>query len=215
MGGWFQCRYNLRIARDEWQHCLFSHLLWTSDLPSEPGNYLRKKRVTCGFSQQGLSLSTGVPVFTAAQGNHDNHICLYFLSPWCFWFHLFSTHQGSQHLVSFLIINKSMLIWVCFVRNIEENKNGKMVCGLINCSIPSLHLLFLNFHWLVTCSFDLSEGAFVVCRDTKKTLLCRYICLVDEKKNASSVFSHGGAPLDLSIFLSLPKSQRVAGGFDL
>lgn len=55
----------------------------------------------------------------------------------------------------------------------------------------------------------------MVCRDTKKTLLCRYICLVDEKKNASSVFSHGGAPLDLSIFLSLPKSQRVAGGFDL
>ena len=101
MGGWFQGKYNLRIARDEWQHCLFSHLLWTSDLPSEPGNYLRKKSATCGFSQWGLSLSIGVPVFTAAQGNHDNHICLHFLSPWCFWFHLFSTQQRSQHLVSF------------------------------------------------------------------------------------------------------------------
>ena len=163
MGGWFQCRCNLRIARDERQHCLFSHLLWTSDLPSEPGNYLRKKRATCGFSQWGLSLSTGVPVFTAAQGNHDNRICLYFLSPRCFWFHLFSTHQGSQHLASFLIINKSMLIWVCFVRNIEENKNNmgnndSVNVGVVcSCnwveSFPHTVLLWrVSYSWPAVCT---------------------------------------------------------------
>ena len=52
-----------------------------------------------------------------------------------------------------------------------------------------------------------------MCRDIKKPCFVG-ISLVDEKKNASSVFSHGGTPLDLSIFLSLPKSKRVAGGFD-
>lgn len=87
----------------------------------------------------------------------------------------------------FLIINKSMLMWVCFARNIEENKNGKVVCGLINCLIPSLYLLFLNFHWLVTCSFELSEGAFVVCRDTKKPCFVG-ICLIDEKKKCLLCF---------------------------
>lgn len=106
------------------------------------------------FPQWGISLSIWVPLFTAYQRNHDNHIPLDFLSPRCSCFHLFDIHHWSQFSISFFfIICGSTLMWVHFFFKVKENKNGKMVLDLINCEIPSLRFLFLNSHWHVSCSF--------------------------------------------------------------